>query len=648
MNNILLVSPLPLGFEPAQSKSYLTLSFMKAKSFMAPISIATVAAITPDEFNVELWDESVHGRINGSIIKKYDLVGVTGMAGYLPRAKEIGTICRQEGIPSVIGGPGVSRQPHICQNSFDHLILGEAELTWPKFLADWKEGKPQRVYRQVGSIDLSLTPAPRWDSLAKDVQNYRLGAVQTSRGCPFTCEFCDVYLLFGAKYRTKPIDTVLQEVVNMEKLGFTRIAFCDDDFIGNPRFARDLLRELIPLNNSFRKPLAFGSEMDINVARNEELLELMADANFREIEVGIESPNKESLKEAGKMHNFHRDLVEDVRKIQSYGISVRASLIVGFDNDDKDIFNQHYQLLQEAYLTVPSIRILMAPPGTKLWMRLLKEGRLVKAETAGRFFGNPGTTNIIPKQMTRAELQSGYLALIDKVYSWEAFALRAKGFASNATRRPNVPKSTSDWTLLFQFAGFMFSSLIDGKTRRIILEILWHTRKHAPFMLAQVSRMILRQFAYVNNTQEFRENIQKEIEQEQAGILKWESEQSDTIVPDGFKVAYDKIFPEVNDEVYQGLNDKKRSGEALIEIFTDFLKRPRPVNGIFTPEDQRDLEELTKRTVAEKNDSNGRQASGSSSYSVNSITPDLKKGRWSEDILQAVEQELTMHSCEGA
>ncbi len=638
MKKILLVSPMQLGFEPMQSKSYLKLSFIKAKAFMAPISLATVAALTPDDFEVNLWDEPVHGPIDDlSSLKSYDLVGVTGMAGHLPRANEIAQICRREGVPVVIGGPGVSRQPHICQDAFDHLILGEAEFTWPQFLTDWNEGKPQRMYRQVGSIDLALTPVPRWDILANYVQYYRHGAVQTSRGCPFNCEFCDVSLLFGDRYRSKPIDNVLQEVSDLEKLGFRTIAFCDDDFIGSPRYAKELLHKLIPLNNSFRKPIGFGTEMDINMAKDEELLELLADANFREISIGIESPNQESLKEAGKFQNYHSNLVEDVLKIQSYGVFVRASLIVGFDHDEKDVFNQHFQFLQDACLTAPSIRVLMAPPGTRLWKRFQKEGRVLKVDTAGRFFGNPGTTNVIPKRMTRAELQTGFLALRERIYSWEAFAVRVKGFISNVRRRPNVSKRNREWKLLFQFVRFLFSPLVDWKTRRIILSILWHTYKQASFMLPQAARVILRQFGYAN-ARELKESARKQIDQEQLGDLKLESEQSESEVTEGFKVPYEEIFPEVNKEVYQGLKDKARSGEALIEIFTRFLRSQRPTCESLSVEHRSYLMELTRHVVAEKNNPNGNRSS--SFTNMNEL--DLEKGRLSTEIFQAVEQELQM------
>ncbi len=639
---ILLVSPLPLGFELTQDEPFLKLAFRKAKAFMTPLAIATVAALTPDDFEVDLWDEALHGRIDGSTnLKSYDLVGVTGFVGHLPRAKIIAEICRKEGIPVVIGGSGVTRQPHFCLGAFDHLFLGEAETIWPKFLADWKVGRPQSVYRQVAGIDLAVTPAPRWDSIADQAHHYAFGAVQTSRGCPFDCEFCDVTIVLGSRYRCKPIDNVLQEVVNLEKLGLNTVIFCDDNFIGNPRYAKDLLRKLIPLNNSFRRPLRFGSEMSINMARDEEILELLADANFRELFVGIESPNKESLKEAGKFQNYRSNLVDDIRKIQSYGMPIRGALIVGFDHDKKDIFEQHIQFTRDAYLPVPSVRILMASPGTRLWMRFRKEGRLLKTDRDGRFFGNAGTTNIIPKGMTRAELQTGFLDLRERVYSWEEFALRVKGFVSNVKRRPNVPKGQGrEWMFLLQFIGFMFSPLIDWKARRVILGILWYTRKQAPFMVPRVARIILRLFSYAN-TQELREVAQKQIDLEQSGAVKVECEQSESVIPEGFRIPYKDIFPVINREVCEYLKDKARSGEALIEIFTEFLRCWRPGDS-FSAKHRSDLMELTRRTVSEKNDPNGSRPLGFSSFSTNTSTLELKKALLSEEILRAVEQELQM------
>jgi len=638
MKRIMLIAPSPLGFELTQDLGYLKLPFAKTKKYIVPLHVATVAALTPDDVEVDLHDEALHGRIDEeSDLKSYDLAGITGFMGHLARAKAIAQVFRKRGIPVAIGGPGVSTQPQRYYDDFDYLFIGEAELIWPQFLADWKKGSQRRVYRQVGGVDLAHTPTPRWDSLADRMKDYFLGGVQTSRGCPFDCEFCDVSFLFGKRYRSKPIDQVLQEVSNLETLGIRRISFCDDNFIGNPSYAKELLQELISLNNSFRRPLAFGSEMSINLAKDEKLLELLADANFREIFIGIESPNKESLKETHKLQNVRSNLVEDIKKIQSYGVPIRGSLIVGFDHDGKDIFYQHFQFSQESYLAVPSIRVLMAPPGTRLWKRLRKEGRLLKTDTEGRYFGNPATTNIIPKRMSRVELLSGFLRLRDKIYDWENLVFRIKGIVSNVKRRPILPKQKDNWKFLFLFINLFLFSSFDKKARIALLDTIWYTFKHARFMLPTVIRIILRQFGYVYiNQHEFREVLQKQINLERSGELKLEIEQSEVIIPESFKEPYEEIFPEVYKEVFRGLKNKIQTGETLIEIFTEFFKSRKSAGGFFSVEDRSDLMELAKRTATKKNN----VSKISISISSEELMPNSNKTRMSDEILKAVEQEL--------
>lgn len=167
MRKILLASPAPIGFELTQDISYLKLPFTKTKRFMMPLHIATIAGMTSDDFEVSLWDEALHGHIDDETdLEDYDLVALTGFIGHLSRAKEIAQVCRKQGILTAVGGPGVSSQPHLYFNAFDHLFIGEAELIWPQFLTDWKKDDAQRVYRQVGQVDMALTPAPRWDSIA--------------------------------------------------------------------------------------------------------------------------------------------------------------------------------------------------------------------------------------------------------------------------------------------------------------------------------------------------------------------------------------------------------------------------------------------------------------------------------------------------
>jgi radical SAM superfamily enzyme YgiQ (UPF0313 family) len=536
-----------------------------------------------------------------------------------------------------VGGPGVSSQPHLYVNDFDHLFIGEAELTWPTFLADWEKKETQKMYRQVGQVDLTLTAVPRWNSIADQLHHYRLGAVQTSRGCPFDCEFCDVSLLFGDRYRSKPIDRVLEEVHNLQKLGASVIVFCDDNFIGNPRYAKELLKELIPLNNSFQQPLGFGSEMSMNMAKDDELLELLADANFREIFIGIESVNKESLKETHKLQNVQSDLVEDIKKIQSYALPIRGSLIVGFDHDDMGIFEDTFRFTQESFLAVPSIRILMAPPGTRLWKRLQKEGRLLDTRTEGRFFGNPATTNIIPKNMTRTELQTGFLKLREKVYDWENFAARVKGLIANLKRQPNVPNLRSNWKFAFQFACFFFSSLVDNKTRVVMLKILLYTRKHARFLLPRVTQGLLRQFGYAyTTTHKIREVVQRQIDLEKSGELKLEIDTHELPIPESLKGAYEQIFPEIHKEVFQRLNNKALTEDTLITIFAGFFAGVKAVDDSFSEQDRNALVNFARQAVDEKNHVAGSQIPVLDNDSI----PNLKKAGLSDAIFKAVQQEL--------
>ena len=231
LKSILLIVP-----EYHDDTGILALPFIKAKAFMPPLQVATIAALTPNDIEVNIWDEVVHGRIDEKteLGKNYDLIGLTSYVSDLPRAKTIAEIFRKRGTPVVIGGSGVSSAPEQCRDSFDILFIGEAELTWPQFIADWQSGNHQTEYRQIDPPDLSTSPLPRWDLLAKDMKNYFLSAVQTTRGCPFDCEFCDVIYLFGRQPRHKPIDHVLEEIRLQKSLGVERIFICDDNFIGSP------------------------------------------------------------------------------------------------------------------------------------------------------------------------------------------------------------------------------------------------------------------------------------------------------------------------------------------------------------------------------------------------------------------------------
>jgi len=251
------------------------------------------------------------------------------------------------------------------------------------------------------------------------------------------------------------------------------------------------------------------------------MLSLLSDANFTIVSTGIESPNKQSLKEANKVQNLRSDLVADCRKMISYGIPVEASIIVGFDHDTREIFDQQFEFLQETCMSSVKVNILKAPQGTRLWHRLFKEGRLLSFEKGlydkkGFFSRDPrGATNIIPKGMTRTELLSGYLSLMKRLYDWDNFAARIKGFISNVERQPNVPqKSKFEVELSPVLNAFLLS--LDEKAQRAISGIFSHTYQHAPFMMRKVFRLICGQYLNAANLPLLSDAILKQIQFEES------------------------------------------------------------------------------------------------------------------------------------
>ena len=633
MKRILLVNPL---IEAVFAPQFVNIPGRGKMGILPPLGLATIAALTPDDIEVDLWDEAVNGRIEASTeLKDYDLVGLTAYRAHLSRANVIARIFRQRGVLTAIGGAGVSADPERCLDTFDILFLGEAELTWPRFLTEWKTGHYRKVYRQVTKPDLALSPPPRWDGL--NMNDYLLGVVQTMRGCPFDCEFCDVVHLFGRGSRHKPIDRILEEVTTLERLGMREIVFCDDNFIGVRRFAKDLLRELVVLNRSFRYPMSFEAQLSIDVARDDEMLELFADANFRAFLIGIESPNKESLKEANKLQNYRTDLLADVKKIQSYGLVVTATMMVGFDHDDTTIFDEQFRFLQEACIPRFAVYALKAPSGTRLWTRLCKEGRLVQYDADQSSYFEPCGTNIIPKQMTRVELWAGYRSLIERLYDWSNFAARVKGMVSGIKRQPRVPeKRRGTWRDVVAFAGFVLSSS-DKKALHATFSTLWHTLRHAPFMLHRVGTIIAMYYREVDRVLvPLCEAIQRQIELETSDDFRLEMVQDCIVFPEPFIKFYKEIFPEIQQRVYQGLTDKAGTNDVLIAVFTEFVAQEGRSFEQLEERHKIFLYDLSDRTVARENS----ECYGPAVPLQGDEEPYLEGTDLAEGILQCVEQEL--------
>ena len=383
------------------------------KSTMITGALPHLAGLIPNH-DVCLIDENVEA-IDFDSLRRFDIVGVTGMIVQKRRMLEILQKVRCAGVFTVVGGAYASVDQEFFDGYYDVLFCGEADETWPEFVDRFAAGKSvKRFYKQRQPTDMTKLPKPRFDLLK--VKRYASGAIQFSRGCPFQCEFCDIIVTFGRRPRTKRPEQVLEELDEMRKAGFFSCFIVDDNFIGNKKAAKELLRLIIPWQEKHGYALRLTTEASINLADDPELLELLYRANFRSVFIGIETPRVASLKETKKFQNTVGDLLDaKLARIQNAGLDISAGFIVGFDNDDSTIFEEQYRFIQDNGILLAMVGILTAVPKTPLFERLEKEGRL-QLDNAN--------CNIVPKQMTPAELQEGYWRLLNRLYAPQAFLER--------------------------------------------------------------------------------------------------------------------------------------------------------------------------------------------------------------------------------
>ena len=415
--------------------------YLLADAFFAPHACATVAALTPPPHQVVIHDEHLRGPVDAYLKgEHFDVVGVSVASDQVGRCLEIAELFRSLERPGhlVLGGVGISHMSHKLYELADTIILGEAEESWPAFLEDLQNGTPRPFYRNMVRPDLSQAPAPRWDLIRDDIPRYSSVSVQTSRGCPHDCSFCDVIYTFGRRLRTKPVGRVLEEVAVVQAMGAKLVYFADDNFAADRRYAKELLRRLAALNRTFDTQLAFMTEVDMSVADDDELLQLMLDANMVEVQIGIESVSGDALREMNKLQNTRQDPVAAVHKIQSYGIVVLAHMIVGLDGDGPDAFHKVEAFLHEANVVHHKCHPLMAPPGTRLWYELKRAGRIIDPTDEVRDLMDV-STNIVPRGMTRAELMEGLADHWERVARPEDWLPRAMAYLEGINKEPSVP-----------------------------------------------------------------------------------------------------------------------------------------------------------------------------------------------------------------
>lgn len=385
-----------------------------------PLGLATVAALTPPPWEVAISDENVEPL---DFDTDADLVGITAFNVQYKRALEIASEFHRRGKPVVFGGPYCSLFPEAFEGWGDYRISGEAEEIWPEFLRDFEAGCAREFYStHARKINLEKSPVPRYDLIRGD--RYNMFSLQTSRGCPFSCEFCDIIVMDGRVPRTKTVEQVIAEVDHCVRQGAHYIVFGDANFIGNMSFARRLLQALVNYQRKHGYPIEFSCELTVNVAHHTDLLELLHAANFYTVFIGIESPRRDSLLETRKLQNTRRSLADDIARIHSYHISVCAGMIVGFDSDDRAIFREQFEFLTELGIPFTTCGTLMALPNTPLLKRLREEGRLLASAWTEMNGHGSADCNFIPKQMTVDELRVGYNWLIRSLYRYDTYGER--------------------------------------------------------------------------------------------------------------------------------------------------------------------------------------------------------------------------------
>jgi len=394
-------------------------SITGVKTAFAPLGLATAVALTPKDWEIEIYDEEIE-PINYNT--DADLIALTAFNVQAYRAFKISAEFRKLGKYVVLGGPYASLCPNKVWSHVDTVISGECEYIWPEFLNDFKNGRQKVFYEQKEKVDMTDSPVPAFEKL--NTSAYQAFHIQTTRGCPFKCEFCDIVITYGRIPRSKSIKQVMTEIYKLRELDVKYVVFSDANYIANTSFAKELTHELIQFGKEYNYPITFSCEATINLAKNDELLSLLQKANFETIFIGIESTRTSSLLETKKYVNIHGTIVNDVHKIHSYNMVVIAGMIVGFDNDDKNTFQEQFDFLMGAGIPFTTIGALIALEKTPLYYRLQQEGRLLRSNYEEKKGLGEADLNFIPKLMTREEIIQGYNWLIRALYSYDNYSRR--------------------------------------------------------------------------------------------------------------------------------------------------------------------------------------------------------------------------------
>jgi radical SAM superfamily enzyme YgiQ (UPF0313 family) len=465
MKTLLLYPELPYSFWSLKE----TCKISGRKTLLPPLGLLTAAALLPQDWEFRLvdlniralseadWDWADLVLVSGMIIQQNDILGLVKEA-------------KQRGKISVAGGPYVTSLPGaVLEAGVDFLVRGEGEVAIPYFVAALGQGLRGGVFAEDRKPDITASPVPRFDLV--NLAEYNDISIQTSRGCPYDCEFCDIVNLFGRVPRYKSPEQVLRELETLYRLGWRRQVFIsDDNFIGNKEHARAILTRLIPWNKSRGEPFGFWTQTSVNLGQDIALIDLMTEANFNCVFLGVETPETEILSRSGKYHNLRQPLAESLVTINANGLSLVGSFIIGFDHEKTGAGDRIYEFVEECNIPAVMLNLLEVLPNTRLWDRLAREGRLLAGQTSGDFFDL--SLNYLPTR-PRQEILAEYVRALDRIYEPSGYLARAYRYYLNMrpTRRAlDVKKRAKAKMSRFRLRPYPDSKM---KELRSLIILVW-------------------------------------------------------------------------------------------------------------------------------------------------------------------------------
>jgi len=431
------------------------LPFEGTKSVYPPLGLLTVSSLLPKHWKKRLVDTNVR-QLTEADLKWADVAMLSGMLIHKHDLIAILARCRSRGLRTVIGGPVTSSVQELHLHA-DHVVIGEAEELVAGLAADLEKGMRKPIYRASELPGLENTPLPDLDLI--NLRHYSAMAIQYSRGCPFKCEFCDIIEIYGRKPRTKTPAQVVAELEQIhERKWRGSVLIVDDNFIGNKKKVKELLPAITEWNCRHGRPFTFSTEASVNLADDPELLRMMKEAGFIHVFLGIETPVEASLKETQKLQNTRRSMLDSVRRIQHSGMEVMAGFIIGFDSDPESVFDDQVKFIQESGIPLAMVGLLEALPGTQLYRRLLREGRILDD---GHGNSMNSQLNFVPK-MNPKRLVEGYQSVVKHIYHPDVYYERIRRFLSEYRPAYHPRRRLSDYVA---FARSIVKQGVVGEAR---------------------------------------------------------------------------------------------------------------------------------------------------------------------------------------